>query len=56
VTSRARNPARPSRITVHLAGGSTTYSERSATGRRFFAVVRDGKVVDENVRTLAAVR
>jgi hypothetical protein len=56
VTSRARNPARPSRISVHRNGGSTTYVERSTTGRRFFVVVRDGKVVDENVRTLAAVR
>jgi hypothetical protein len=56
VTSRARNLARPSRISVHGAGGSATYTERSATGRRFYVVVRDGKVVDQNVRTLAAVR
>jgi hypothetical protein len=56
VTSRAHTLTRPRRISVRRVGDATTYTERSTTGRRFFVVVRAGKVIDQNVRSLAAVR
>jgi hypothetical protein len=43
-------------IGVQRAGGATTYSERSSTGRRFFVTLDHDKVIAENVRTFAYVR
>jgi hypothetical protein len=40
-------------ITVTHAGGETTYSVRSTTGKRFAVTVRGGRIVHENVRPYA---
>lgn len=40
-------------ITVTRAGGETTYSVRSTTGKRFAVTTRDGRIVRQNVRPYA---
>jgi len=40
-------------LTVTHAGGETTYSVRSSTGKRFAVTTRDGRIVRQNVRPYA---
>jgi hypothetical protein len=40
-------------LTVTRRGPTTTYSVRSASGKRFFVTVRGGRIVRENVRPYA---
>ena len=45
----------PDRIGFASRGGRATYLEYSTTGRRFSVVVENGKIVAQNVRSLASV-
>ena len=52
---RVGAPLAPNRVGYVVGRGRMTFVERSTTGRRFLAVVEDGRIVRENVRPLAFV-